>query len=224
VTEDLSFVWELIEGEGTLEGVANQEVEYRAPVTPGLGRLRVTVSQRQVTVTAEALITVTDYLESAMAPAAVNTRGLPGYTFERAAGELWRCRLDTERNIIVVNSGHRDFVFATVCYCAEKREDPHFCLRIQSRTRGQRVLRRNRNGGSETDVRRRLPLCSCGSGRTEARLNDHDRRCHAPVLEGPIGVECREPRRSHALAPPHSAHDGHCSSRRQKSNGREEKA
>ena len=113
VTEDLSFVWELVEGEGTLEGVANQEVEYRAPVTPGLARLRVTVSQREVTVTAEALITVTDSLESAMAPAVVNTRGLPGYTFERAAGELWRCRFDTERNIIVVNSGHRDFVFAT---------------------------------------------------------------------------------------------------------------
>ena len=33
--------------------------------------------------------------------------------FERAAGELWRCRFDAERNIIVVNSGHRDFVFAT---------------------------------------------------------------------------------------------------------------
>lgn len=26
-----------------------------------------------------------------------------GYTFERAAGELWRCRFDGERNIIVVN-------------------------------------------------------------------------------------------------------------------------
>ena len=48
-----------------------------------------------------------------MSPAVVNTRGLPGYTFERAAGELWRCRFDAERNIIVVNSGHRDFVFAT---------------------------------------------------------------------------------------------------------------
>ena len=33
--------------------------------------------------------------------------------FERAAGELWRSRFDAARNIIVVNSGHRDFVFAT---------------------------------------------------------------------------------------------------------------
>src|SRR5277367_141844 len=48
VTEDLSFAWELIEGEGTLEGGGNQEVEYRAPGTPGLARLKVTVSQREV--------------------------------------------------------------------------------------------------------------------------------------------------------------------------------
>ncbi len=113
VTEDLSFGWELIEGEGTLEGVTNQEVAYRAPAVPGLARLRITVSQREITATAEALITITDSLEAAMTPAVVNTRGLPGYTFERAAGELWRCRFDTERNVIVVNSGHRDFVFAT---------------------------------------------------------------------------------------------------------------
>jgi hypothetical protein len=113
VVEDLVFTWALVDGEGTLHGVSDQEVEYRAPAVPGLARLKVTVTQRDVTVTAEALITVTDSLESAITPAVVNSRGLPGYTFERAAGELWRCRFDAERNIIVVNSGHRDFVFAT---------------------------------------------------------------------------------------------------------------
>jgi len=113
VLEDLTFAWELIEGEGTLEGIADQEVEYRAPAVPGLARLKAIVKQREITVTADALITVTDSLDSAMTPAVVNSRGLPGYTFERAAGELWRCRFDAERNIIVVNSGHRDFVFAT---------------------------------------------------------------------------------------------------------------
>jgi hypothetical protein len=113
VMEDLTFAWALVEGGGTLSGVADQEVEYLAPPTPGLTRLRVTVRQREVTASADALITVTDALETNMGTAAVNTRGLPGYTFERAAGELWRCRLDADRNIIVVNSGHRDFVFAT---------------------------------------------------------------------------------------------------------------
>lgn len=113
VQDDLTFHWEIIDGEGLLEGAANQEVEYRAPALPGLTRLRVTVKQREVTCAAEALVTITDSLEAAMSTAVVTTRGLPGYTFERAAGELWRCRFDAERNIIVVNSGHRDFVFAT---------------------------------------------------------------------------------------------------------------
>ncbi len=113
VQDDLTFHWEIIDGEGSLEGAANQEVEYRAPALPGLTRLRVTVKQREVTCAAEALVTITDNLEAAMSTAVVTTRGLPGYTFERAAGELWRCRFDAERNIIVVNSGHRDFVFAT---------------------------------------------------------------------------------------------------------------
>jgi hypothetical protein len=113
VQDDLTFHWEIAEGEGSLQGATDQEVEYRAPAVPGLTRLRVTVAQREVTCTAEALVTITDSLEAAISPAVVTTRGLPGYTFERAAGELWRCRFDAERNIIVVNSGHRDFVFAT---------------------------------------------------------------------------------------------------------------
>jgi len=111
--EDLRFNWEILEGDGSLQGVGDQEVEYRAPATPGLARLRVTVNQRENTCSAEALVTITGSFEVAMSSAVITTRGLPGYTFERAAGELWRCRFDPERNIIVVNSGHRDFVFAT---------------------------------------------------------------------------------------------------------------
>ncbi|MGH8138666.1 MAG: ATP-binding protein [Steroidobacteraceae bacterium] len=115
VEQELKFTWEVIEGGGSLTSTADQEIEYLAPGTPGLSRLKVTATQREVTCTAEALVTVTDSLETAMSTgtAVVNTRGLPGYTFERAAGELWRSRFDAERNVIVVNSGHRDFVFAT---------------------------------------------------------------------------------------------------------------
>jgi hypothetical protein len=39
--------------------------------------------------------------------------GLPGYTFKRAAGELWRSKYETELNVIVINNGHRDFVYAS---------------------------------------------------------------------------------------------------------------
>src|ERR1700720_2428406 len=80
---------------------------------PFIMRLSVAVSQRDLRCSAQALITVTDSLDVAIGPAVVNARGLPGYTFERAGGELWRSRFDVGRNLIVVNSGHRDFVFAT---------------------------------------------------------------------------------------------------------------
>jgi len=113
VDQDLSFTWEIAEGSGALEGKADQEVRFQAPDSPGLTCLRVTVRQREVACSADALITVTDTLEVATGSNIVNSRGLPGYTFERAAGELWRSRFDAERNLIIVNSGHRDFVFAT---------------------------------------------------------------------------------------------------------------
>ncbi|MBV8569109.1 MAG: ATP-binding protein [Acidobacteriaceae bacterium] len=113
VEEDLQFSWEIAAGDGSLASTIDQEIEYLAPSTPGLAHLNVSVRQHEVTCTAEALITITASLETSMNEAILNARGLPGYTFERAAGELWRSRFDVERNLIIVNSGHRDFVFAT---------------------------------------------------------------------------------------------------------------
>jgi histidine kinase/DNA gyrase B/HSP90-like ATPase len=113
VEQDLTFAWKIVEGGGTLSSTSDQEVSFEAPSSPVLVRLSVAVSQRDLRCSAEALITVTDSLDVAIGPAVVNARGLPGYTFERAGGELWRSRFDAGRNLIVVNSGHRDFVFAT---------------------------------------------------------------------------------------------------------------
>jgi Histidine kinase-, DNA gyrase B-, and HSP90-like ATPase len=113
VEDDLIFAWKITEGGGALSSVADQEVTFEAPQSPGLVRLSVAVSQRDVRCAAEALITVADHLDVGIGAAVVNARGLPGYTFERAAGEPWRSRYDRVRNLIVVNSGHRDFVFAT---------------------------------------------------------------------------------------------------------------
>jgi len=113
VEQDLKFAWEISEGGGTLSSISDQEVSFEAPSTPVLVRLSVTVSQHDIRCSGEALITVVDSLDAAIGSPAVNARGLPGYTFERAGGELWRSRFDAARNLIVVNSGHRDFVFAT---------------------------------------------------------------------------------------------------------------
>jgi hypothetical protein len=113
VEEHLTFAWEIVEGGGTLSSTSDQEISFEAPDSPALVRLSVTASQYDIRCTAEALITVTDSLNIPMSPSVVNARGLPGYTFERAAGGLWRSRFDAARNLIVVNSGHRDFVFST---------------------------------------------------------------------------------------------------------------
>ena len=40
-------------------------------------------------------------------------KGLPGYTYRRAAGELWRSRFDRERYLVEINNGHADFIYAS---------------------------------------------------------------------------------------------------------------
>jgi len=93
--------------------ISPASVTYFAPEEPGLARVRVTVRQRDVVCLNEALITVTNELLAQINAATAPARGLPGYTFERAPGESWRSKFDTRRNLIVVNNGHRDFVYAS---------------------------------------------------------------------------------------------------------------
>ncbi|MGO9326541.1 MAG: ATP-binding protein [Steroidobacteraceae bacterium] len=113
VEKDLEFDWQLVDSLGTLADAHNQAVTYLAPDEPGLARVKVTVRQRDIVCVNEALITVTNELLTQISAATTPARGLPGYTFERAPGESWRSKFDTKRNLIVVNNGHRDFVYAS---------------------------------------------------------------------------------------------------------------
>ena len=74
--------------------------------------LKLVATQRDVVCEAKALVTVTDSLVADRdgAPA---RQGLPGYTYENEPGQLWRSRYDVDRELIVINSGHRDFVYAS---------------------------------------------------------------------------------------------------------------
>jgi hypothetical protein len=112
VEENLAFRWEVVEGEGTIDRHHDQAVNFIAPAEPGLARVKVTVSQGDVEQTAEALITVTRELLPQVGATITEASGLPGYTLESAPGESWRSRFDSARNVIVVNNGHRDFVYA----------------------------------------------------------------------------------------------------------------
>ena len=113
VEDNLSFLWEITEGEGKLESGGSEIATFTADQNPGLTRIRVTTAQGDIICSAEAMITVTDSLlpESTRSP---ETReGLPGYTYKKAPGELWRSYYDEEQNVIVINNGHRDFVFTS---------------------------------------------------------------------------------------------------------------
>src|SRR5205814_6928404 len=78
----------------------------------GLTKIRLVVTQGDVKCEAEALLTSTKSLLPAPKARETASQGIPAYTFQRSAGELWRSRLDADRNLVVVNSGHRDFVYA----------------------------------------------------------------------------------------------------------------
>ncbi len=112
VETDLTFTWEIVEGNGALDRRHDQAVSFLAPPEPGLARVRVSVRQGDIERSGEALITVTHELLPQVGTTTVEAAGLPGYTFESAPGESWRSRFDSTRNIIVVNNGHRDFVYA----------------------------------------------------------------------------------------------------------------
>jgi len=112
VEQDLEFLWRIAEGAGAIENPRDQAARFVAAAEPGLTRVCVTARQGDVVCEAEALVTVTHELLPQIGNVAVETQGLPGYTFERAAGESWRSKFDVARNLIVINNGHRDFVYA----------------------------------------------------------------------------------------------------------------
>ena len=113
VEKNITFSWSVVEGDGRLENEQGEMVTFHAPKEPALVKLKVAVRQDDVTCEAEALVTVTDSLLSDHKPKTSDAKGLPDYSLHHAPGELWRSRFDTEHNVILVNKGHRDYVFAS---------------------------------------------------------------------------------------------------------------
>ena len=113
VEENVTFTWQITEGAGTLESTNGEIVAFVAPSEPGLTRLKVHAVQSGSPCEAEALITITDSLLPQTRPSDSARQGLPDYTFQKAPGELWRSRYDQAHNVIIINNGHRDFVYAS---------------------------------------------------------------------------------------------------------------
>ncbi|MBI2801762.1 MAG: ATP-binding protein [Gammaproteobacteria bacterium] len=112
VEDNLGYAW-AIAGGGQIDRDDGEIVTFAAPAEPGLTRLSLRVTQSTISCTAESLITVTDSLLPESKDPNRAQQGLPGYTYYNAPGELWRSRFDAEQNVIVINNGHRDFVYAS---------------------------------------------------------------------------------------------------------------
>jgi hypothetical protein len=111
VERDVVYDWSVVEGLAELSNNNGEFLTLTAPGEPQLVRLQIRATQADIVTAAESLITVTDsILPERPRPEAQG--GLPDYTFEKRPGELWRSRLDLQQNVIVINNGHRDFVYA----------------------------------------------------------------------------------------------------------------
>ena len=114
VESDVGFEWRIFEGAGTLEGTDSAYVEYTAPEEPCIVTVELRATQGETLLVANALITVTaELVRRPSGAAGAGRRGLPGYTYRRAPGELWRSRYDPEQSVIYINNAHADFVYAS---------------------------------------------------------------------------------------------------------------
>ncbi|MFQ5983602.1 MAG: ATP-binding protein, partial [Woeseiaceae bacterium] len=113
VEHNLAFEWKILEGSGRLDNAQSEIATFTAAQQPGLTRIKVTVTQGVKVCEGEGIITITDSLLPELKQPAETSQGLPGYTFRKAPGELWRSKYDSEQNVIVINNGHRDFVYAS---------------------------------------------------------------------------------------------------------------
>jgi hypothetical protein len=67
---------------------------------------------------------------------------------EHAPGRLWRSRFDEERNLIVVNSGHRDFVYSARSQAMK--------LRYIARLYAKELVQKNFPGAPSGEVLERM--------------------------------------------------------------------
>jgi len=111
IEEGVEVRWRIRAGGGRLSADTGEMVTFTAPIEPGLVELAAEAVQGDIVRYGEALVTVTETLVEKSAVGS-GGKGLPGYTFLRLPGELWRSRYDEKNNLVVINNGHKDYLFA----------------------------------------------------------------------------------------------------------------
>jgi len=124
-------------------------VEYHAPAEPEVARIALTATQDETVCEATAVITVTAELIPHRSGDEVPFKhGLPGYTYERASGALWRSRYLVDRSLIVINNAHADFIFASRSDAAK--------LRYIARLYAKEIVLSNFPGASREELLERI--------------------------------------------------------------------
>src|SRR5262249_4041258 len=100
------FHWRIVEGAGAVRTLEQAECSV---TSSELGQVVVAVQATQGELTAEDQVAV-KFLENPGDATNDSGKGLPSYRLEPDHGKLWRSRYDFEKNEIVINSAHRDFI------------------------------------------------------------------------------------------------------------------
>ncbi len=113
IESGVEYSWSILEGGGSLDATDAEYVEFTAPQEPGLVIIEGKAVQESEEKSAQAAITVTaELLPERGQEDSRHRKGLPGYTYRKAPGELWRSRYDRDNSLIVINNAHPDFIFA----------------------------------------------------------------------------------------------------------------
>ncbi len=113
IDSGIDLKWRVCEGRGVLSPDTGEFVSFQALAEPGLVKIEVVATQREISVSAQSIITVAgSLLENSSKTRDAQGKGLPAYTLQNSPGERWRAMFDSERNLVIVNSGHKDFLFA----------------------------------------------------------------------------------------------------------------
>jgi hypothetical protein len=114
VEANIEIQWKIKEGGGTLNCKEGEFVIFTAPGEPITTILQATLIQGETVCNAESIITVTEsFLDKIGQNGRSLSRGIPGYTFVRATGELWRSKYDEKNNLIIINNGHKDYIYSS---------------------------------------------------------------------------------------------------------------
>ncbi len=107
--------WRIADGGGSLSESTGLYAEYKSSMEPGIAMIEALINTGEISMKAECYITVTKELfrQDTGKIESGDRKGLPGYTFQRAAGELWRSRYDADHYIVIINNGHADFIYAS---------------------------------------------------------------------------------------------------------------